>query len=186
MVWQRLLTLHYGVGSISITLIVSVYMFGLGFGALIGGYLAERIRKKVLLYFIVEAALGLFGLGSLSFLDVLGRYTAGTSYTVSLLCLVLFLSLPTLLMGITLPLLTKIFNGVIRDFFHSISLLYFINTLGAAIGALFASYIAITFWGLDGAIYCAVFINILLALAIVALSRLIIDRIPGYFANRAA
>ena len=130
----------------------------------------------MLLYFIVEATLGLFGLGSLSFLDVLGRYTAGTSYTVSLLCIVLFLSLPTLLMGITLPLLTKIFNSVIRDFFHSISLLYFINTLGAAIGALFASYLAITFWGLDGAIYCAVFINILLALAIVALSRLIIDR----------
>ena len=175
-VWQRLLTLHYGVGSIAITLIVSVYMFGLGFGALIGGYLAERIRQKVLLYFIVEAALGIFGFGSLSFLDVLGRYTAGASYTVSLFCIVLFLSLPTLLMGITLPLLTKIFNSVIRDFFHSISLLYFINTLGAAIGALFASYIAITFWGLDGAIYCAVFINILLALAIVALSRLIIDR----------
>jgi predicted membrane-bound spermidine synthase len=174
-VWQRLLTLHYGVGAIAITLIVSVYMFGLGVGALIGGYLAERIRRKVLLYFIVEAMLGLFGLGSLSFLDVLGRYTAGTSYTVSLLCMVLFLSLPTLLMGITLPLLTKIFNSIIRDFFHSISLLYFINTLGAAIGALFASYLAITFWGLDGAIYCAVAINILLALAIVALSRLNID-----------
>jgi spermidine synthase len=106
-VWQRLLTLHYGVGSIAITLIVSVYMFGLGVGALIGGYLAERIRQKVLLYFIVEAALGIFGIGSLSFLDVLGRYTAGTSYILSLLGIVLFLSLPTLLMGITLPLLTK-------------------------------------------------------------------------------
>ena len=38
--WQRLLTLHYGVGTISITLVVSVYMFGLGVDALIGGALA--------------------------------------------------------------------------------------------------------------------------------------------------
>ena len=174
-VWQRLLTLYYGVGSIAITLIVSVYMFGLGVGALIGGYLAERIRRRVLLYFIVEATLGIFGLSSLSFLDFLGRYTAGTSHTISLLCIVLFLCLPTLLMGITLPLLTKIFNSITGDFYRSISFLYFINTLGATIGALFASYIAITFWGLDGAIYCAVIINILLALLIVALPGIVIE-----------
>ena len=50
-VWQRLLTLHYGVGSIAITLIVSVYMFGLGVGALIGGYLAERYQTKSVVVF---------------------------------------------------------------------------------------------------------------------------------------
>ena len=47
-VWQRLLTLHYGVGSISITLIVSVYMLGLGLGALLGGWLSERLRGGLL------------------------------------------------------------------------------------------------------------------------------------------
>ena len=30
--WQRMLTLHYGVGSVSIAVIVTIYMFGLGLG----------------------------------------------------------------------------------------------------------------------------------------------------------
>src|SRR5262245_11475897 len=71
--WQRLLTLHYGVGPVSVTLIVSVYMFGLGIGALFGGYLVERIQKRVALYVCLEVALGLFGLASLPYLDYLGQ-----------------------------------------------------------------------------------------------------------------
>lgn len=163
--------MHYGVGSVAIALIVSVYMFGLGIGSLLGGYLSETVNKRVLLYFVIEALLGLFGIASLSFLDFLGTYTAGTNYLISLGCIVCFLSFPTLLMGITLPLVTKIFNRMIGNFFNSISFLYFINTLGAATGSLFGSYIAITFTGLDGAIYFAVVINFILALLITLLSK---------------
>jgi len=164
--WQRLLTVHYGVGTVSITLIVSVYMFGMGIGSLFGGFLAERIKNKILLYFIVELLIGFFGLVSLSFLDFLGRYTAGSSYILSFFYMFLFLSLPTLLMGITLPLLTKIFNNLIHDFLRTVSILYFLNTLGAAAGAVFASYAVISFFGLDTAVYFAVIINFLLAVLI--------------------
>lgn len=164
--WQRLLTVYYGVGSISITLIVSVYMFGLGLGALLGGFLAERSRNKIILYFIVELLIGCFGLISLPFLDFLGRYTAGSDYLLSFLYIFIFLSLPTILMGITLPLLTKIFNSLTRNFLGTVSFLYFINTIGAAVGAVFASYVIISFWGLDSAVYCAVAINFVLALLI--------------------
>ncbi len=161
--WQRLLTVHYGVGTVSITLIVSVYMFGMGIGSLFGGFLAERAKNKIILYFIVELLIGSFGLISLSFLDFLGRYTAGSSYVLSFFYMFLFLSLPTLLMGITLPLLTKIFNNLIRDFLKTVSMLYFINTLGAAAGAVFAAYAVISFFGLDTAVYLAVIINFILA-----------------------
>ncbi len=165
-VWQRILTLYYGVGTISITLIVSVYMFGLGVGALWGGILAERIRQKILLYFIIELLIGIFGLLSLSFLDFLGRHTSGSNYLLAFLYMFLFLSFPTLLMGITLPLLTKIFNRLIQDFLGTVSFLYFINTLGAALGALCSSYIIVSLFGLDMAIYFAVGINFFLSLLI--------------------
>ena len=170
-VWQRLLTVHYGVGSISITLIISIYMFGLGLGALFGGYFAEKIKKRIKLYFFIELLLGFFGLISPYFLDLLGKYTAGANYLVTLACLFIFLSFPTLLMGMTLPLLTKIFNSILHDFIASVSFLYFINTLGAAFGAVFSSYIAISFFGLDGAIYIAVVINFILAALILYTGR---------------
>lgn len=162
-VWQRLLTVHYGVGPISITLIVSVYMVGLGLGALFGGYLAERTANKITLYFVIELLIGLFGTVSLPLLDFIGRHTAGSSYELSFIYMFAFLSLPTFLMGMTLPLLTKIFNRLIHDFLGSVSFLYYINTLGAAAGTLFASYFIISFFGLDVAAAIAVFINFILA-----------------------
>jgi len=164
--WQRLLTVYYGVGSLSITLIVSVFMFGLGLGSLYGGRLAERTKNILNLYFIVELLIGCFGLLSLPFLDFIGRYTAGSSYVLSFFYMFLFLSFPTVLMGITLPLLTKIFNRLIHDFITTVSFLYFINTIGAAVGAVFSSYVIISFFGLDVAVYCAVVINFILAVLI--------------------
>lgn len=164
--WQRLLTVHYGVGAISTTLIVSVYMFGLGVGALLGGFLAERSKNKIILYFMIEFLIGCFGVISLPFLDFLGRHTAGSNYFISFFYMVSFLCLPTILMGITLPLLTKIFNSIIRNFLNTVSLLYFVNTIGAAVGAVVTSYVIISFFGLDSAVFCAASINFVLALLI--------------------
>ena len=165
-VWQRILTLHYGMASISITIIVSVYMLGLGIGALFGGLIVERYTNRILLYFFVELTIGLFGLISLPFLSFLGRHTAGTNYFLSSFFIFTFLCAPTFLMGTTLPILTKLFNNLIHDFFDTVSFLYFINTIGAAIGALFGSYFLISFFGLDFALYFAVTINFILAFLI--------------------
>ncbi len=161
--WQRLLTVHYGVGTISITLIVSVYMFGLGVGALAGGALAERVRDKLTLYFVVQLLLALFGFLSVPFLGFIGEHTAGSSYVLALWYMGLFLIVPTTLMGMTLPLLTKIFNGYVKEFLSTVSHLYFLNTVGAACGALFASYLFISFFGLHAAVYCAAAIDLVLA-----------------------
>lgn len=141
-------------------------MFGLGIGSLLGGVLAERVTKRILCYFFIELLLGLFGLLSLPFLRILGQATAGSNYIIALGCMFCFLCIPTLLMGTTLPLLTKIYNTYISNFLSSVSILYFINTLGAAFGSVCASYIIISFLGLDSGIYIAALINIILALAI--------------------
>ena len=170
-VWQRLLTLYYGVGSVSITLIVSVYMLGLGFGALAGGALAERVKNKILFYVSIEILLGLFGLISLPYLGFLGERTAGSSYAISFLGMFLFLSPPTFLMGMTLPIIVKIFRREDGGFEDTVSFLYFVNTLGAALGALLASYGLISFFGLDTGIYAAAFLNLALAGAVYFISR---------------
>ena len=41
--WQRLLTVYYGVGPISTALIVTIFMLGLGVGALCGGALRRAL-----------------------------------------------------------------------------------------------------------------------------------------------
>ncbi len=167
--WQRLLTVNYGVGSVSITLIVSVYMLGLGLGALVGGYIADFAPRRLLVYApgVVELSLALFGVCSLPLLQFLGQHTAGASIGVSLLSMCAFLCLPTVGMGLTLPLMVKIFDRPgEKSFLESISLLYAINTLGATLGCLLASYVVISFLGLDWAVYIASAIDFILSLLI--------------------
>ena len=168
--WQRILTLYYSVENISTTLIVTVYMLGLGIGAIIGGYLSEKITHRLQLYLLIELLIGLFGWASLPFLEFIGKSTAGSNYYISFIGMFLFLCLPTVLMGMTLPLLTKFYNDHIRHFFNSVSYLYFINTIGAAAGCLFSSYVLISFFGLDTSVYVAACLNIALALTVLMIS----------------
>jgi MFS family permease len=164
--WQRLLTVNYGVGTVSITLIVSVYMSGLGLGSLVGGWLAERSRRPFALFAGIEGGLGIAGGASVPLILALGRLSAESSPAASFIGLLVFLSVPTLLMGITLPLLATIFTRITRDFIYSVSHLYFVNTLGAACGAVLTSYLLVSLVGLDGCIYLAAAINVILAVAI--------------------
>jgi len=177
-IWQRLLTLYYGVGTVSISLIVSVYMLGLGLGALAGGFLAERVQNKIKMYATIEILIGCFGLVSLFLLDLLGRTTAGSSYIVSFIYICLFLCIPTLLMGATLPLLIKIFNRLVQNFMFSVSRLYFLNTLGAALGAICCSYLVISFFGLDFGVYMAAGLNFFLAGIIIYSGKMYKHRTP--------
>ncbi|MBI3500574.1 MAG: fused MFS/spermidine synthase [Bacteroidetes bacterium] len=164
--WQRLLTVYYGVGFYSVTLIVSIYMFGMGIGGYVGGKLSEKVKEKIKLYLGIEILIGLFGVASPYILDFIGQKTAGVNYFFTAVLLFLFLSLPTLLMGATLPLLVKIYNRIRKDFFRSVSRLYFVNTLGAASGALFATFFIISFFGLDTAVYCASALNLFIGMIV--------------------
>ena len=74
--WQRILTIPLGVGAISTTLIVSVYMLGLGIGSLIGSKIADRTRAPYRLYALIEALLGIAGFASVPILGTLARLTA--------------------------------------------------------------------------------------------------------------
>ena len=162
-----MLTVYYGSGMVSVTLIVSIYMFGLGVGALLGGYFAEKIKDRIKLYCLVELGIGCIGILSFPVLQYLGQHTVGSPYWIAGCYQFLFLSLPTILMGMTLPLLTKIFNRILANFSKTVSVLYFVNTLGAALGALLGSYVLISFGGLDTAIHVAVGINFVLAFLII-------------------
>ena len=115
---------------------------------------------------------GLLGILSSGFLEFLGQRSVGASYALTFVCAFAFLAVLTFLMGMTLPLLTNIFSGAVHDFFRIVSLLCFVNTLGAATGAVVASYVIILLFGLRIAVYVAAAINIGIAVLIFLALRL--------------
>jgi spermidine synthase len=162
--WERLLELYFGVTMTAITLIVASYMCGIGLGSLLGGRVAQNFERPVLIYGLLEAGIGIFGFLSSVVISWIGQQTAGAPYALVFFLSFLVLLIPTMLMGMTLPLLTQSSVDRVETSGHVIGLLYGINTLGAAAGSLVAGYILIGKFGFSGTTYIAALLNLGIAL----------------------
>ena len=145
-IWQRMLGFFSGVDVYSVTITVTAFMAGLGCGSLAGGHLADRLsaKNRLLAFGVAEGIITLFALGSKwVFYDLLYLRWNGLAESPFLLPVVLFVSLlvPTFCMGMTLPILAKTFTAKIETASAVIGYLYGVNTLGAAVGALFTPWI---------------------------------------------
>jgi MFS family permease len=164
LMWQRMLFSVLGVDLESITIIVSVFMFGLGMGGLWGGYLADKFTNALLwMYVLIEFAIAAFGFLSPRLIEWIGHYTVNSHYF-TLFTSFLILSFPTIFMGATFPILVTYVDLFKKNIGHSVGGLYFSNTLGGAIGALLAGFILLSFFDLNGAVNIAVIINLSIAL----------------------
>ena len=169
-VWQRLLVFYTGSDTVSISLIVSAFMTGLGIGYLMGGWLADRsTRAGNLRYFLgAEAGIMVFALFSKAILyDFLYQSNVLLTDKPVIVYAVVFgiVLIPTFLMGLSLPVLSRAFRfDDMGQQARYISLLYFINTLGAALGALVTGFLLVRRLGFDNAIWVGAALNGICAL----------------------
>jgi len=115
--WQRLLVIFSGADVYSATVVVAVFMAGLGCGALAGGYVADRATPvRCLIWFgAAELGIALFGcLSAFLLYDVLYARFGGLAASAVPMATLLFgiLLWPTGLMGMSLPLLAR---AIVRD-----------------------------------------------------------------------
>jgi len=170
LIWQRSLLVLYGSNTESVAMIVSAFLVGLGFGGLAGGAVSTlRGAPLVLIFSAAEFCIGLYGLVSLRLFHWVGDYTlhAGTLATGLLAFALVFI--PTVLMGATLPLLVAYRVQVTGRVGRSVSSLYFVNTLGAAIGAFLAALVVLGHFGLTGSVHAAALLNFVSALVVLLL-----------------
>ena len=171
-VWQRTLFSTFGINSESVTVIVSVFMFGLGVGSLTGGYLQKRFARHLLrLFLILEISIGVFGFFSLELIELVSHFSGNTSTGQLVFWVYLILALPTLLMGATLPILVAWLQGYLRNIGKTIGLLYAFNTIGSAIAAFCTVEVLFVFVGQHTAVLIAATCNFATALLIYKASR---------------
>jgi spermidine synthase len=145
-IWQRILTFFGGADVHSVTIIVSAFMGGLGFGSLAGGHIADRLtaRGRLLAFAGCELAVAVFAVFSPSiYYDLLYvRLGAWALPRAALAAIIFAVTLwPTFFMGMSLPLLATALTNDARQPARWVPLLYGWNTLGAACGSLFAAAI---------------------------------------------
>jgi spermidine synthase len=161
LVWQRDLFRLFGVNIESVTAVITAFMIGLGCGGLLGSWLSSRKSSAPLLIFaLMEATVAGFGLASLRVFEWIASLVGDTSLSIRTLATIAILLVPTCCMGATLPLLvghavrTSINVGV------STGRLYYINTLGAAVGCLCAALFVFPFLGVAATLRIAAALNV--------------------------
>jgi predicted membrane-bound spermidine synthase len=161
MVWQRKLFTIYGSNIESITVVVTAFMMGLGLGSLFGGWLSKRPKVPLLIAFaLIELGIGAYGMLSIPLFDWIGGYTLVISVTQTGLLAFALVLVPTLLMGATLPLLVAHLVLQTSNVGRSVGALYFINTLGAAVGSFASVLLLFSLLGLSSTVLVAAGMNV--------------------------
>ena len=159
-VWQRALFSVYGVNIESVTVIVTVFMLGLGIGSLAGGKLSKVRNLPLLAVFGgIELGIALFGICSLSVFHWIASFTAGASAPKTGVITFALLLLPTMLMGSTLPLLVEHFVRITKNVGESVGMLYCVNTFGSAAACFAAAFVIMRVLGESGTVRFAAALN---------------------------
>lgn len=175
-IWQRLLGLVTGLDLYAVTLIVAVFMLGMGAGSYAGGAWADRLPRSRLLglFALSEAVVALFALASTPlYHDLLygAAVTPGASSTLLATLGAGSLLVPTFFMGVTLPVLSRALSESLVTAPSRIARLYGWNTLGAAMGAWIGSAIVIRTLGYERSLWLGALVNVAAAAAALWLSR---------------
>lgn len=174
-VWQRVMALHSGVDLVSFTTVVAAFLAGLGLGSLAGGRLADRLgpRRSLLAFAGSNVLIGAFAWVSIWLLYDFYEAHAGslTNADSKFAFNVAVLLVPTVLMGLSLPLVAKGVVGRVRDAGPLVGRLYSINTLGAAAGAAVTGWVLLGTYGFVATARMAGTLNLIAAFLVVVSTR---------------
>jgi len=150
-VWTRHLALLLGSTTGAAAAVLGSFMLGLALGAMAIGKPADRSRRPLRWYGLLEIGIGVYALAFPSLLSMAGR---------SWLLACAGVALPAALMGATLPVLARAAADTTQRGTRAFGGLYGVNTIGAVFGALLATFVLLESLGLAGTTRLAAFVNI--------------------------
>jgi predicted membrane-bound spermidine synthase len=174
-VWARYLGLFVGHSAYAQVIVLVIFLGGMAIGAWIVGRITERIRDPLFGYALVEALIGLMGLffhasyvgvTNWAYASVFPGMAGSAFLTTTKWGLAALLILPqSILLGATFPMMSAgVLRRIHREPGRTLALLYFANSLGAAVGVLVAGFYLVRKVGLPGTIQAAASLNLLVAL----------------------
>ena len=179
--WMRELRLVFGASTAASAAVLAIFIGGLGVGGLLLGKRADASARPLALYANLElviaasAALSplLLALVRMLYVGAGGSVALGTvgGTALRLVLAALVLAIPTLAMGGTLAAVTRAIETEGDARRRQLAVMYGINTLGAVVGALLATFFLIEILGNRRTIWCAALVNALLALIARSMAR---------------
>ena len=179
-VWLRLAMASFGVTTALASIVISMFMAGLGLGSWAAGRLTRRILdgdgpRALRFYSIAELLVGISALAVplqlklgrllLQQMGSFGAWQTSRYYLLAGLWIAITLIPWCTCMGSTFPLLMAVIRQTARPTSErSFSYLYVANVLGALLGTLASAFVLIELLGFQGTLYVAGTLNTILAL----------------------
>lgn len=179
--WTRMFSFVLGNTYLTISIIVASFMFGLFLGSYLIGRYIDKVHHELKWYALLEVLIGgyaLLLLLSFGFTDSIFKWLnlflnrIEIIYSLSKFVVTLFfIIIPTSAMGATLPLVVQYYTKNKKLFGDNVSLFYGINTIGGAVGALFAGFYLIEHLGISNGLLFTAAINILIGFIVFSASK---------------
>ncbi len=179
-VWSRQLVLVFGNTTQAVSAILTGFFGGMAIGSVVGGRIADRMRDPLRMYGVLELVLVAIVLLTPVSFGLIGDLYQGIYPSlegsplplalVRVVLAVLALAPATVLMGATLPTLTRHLSRNV-ELSSAFSRLYAANTMGAIAGTATAGFVLIEFLGLSGALAVGAGCSAVAGLAALWLSR---------------
>lgn len=184
--WTRMIVEIIGSAPFAVTIVLTVFMGGLGLGSYLASKTIDRVKdplELIRLYGMLELVIGIYGvilplllilfkpLYSLIY-NNLFSYFIGYNLITFVGCFILLI-IPATCMGATLPILSRFFITKISRVGTHVGRLYGLNTIGAAAGALLCGFWLINHLGVWGSLSFAIALNIMIGIICVLISYLL-------------
>lgn len=181
--FSKQLAYIFGATAYAVSTVLASFMAGLALGAHFGGRRAERVRRPLMAYGVLEVLVGLICAATPHAFEGLTQgYVALAHAAPSSLWAItalragvtaLVVIVPTVAMGATLPLLSRVIASDRLGERH-LSMLYAVNTAGGALGALASAYAVLPWLGIEGTMHTAALANLVIG----AIAILVGRRVP--------
>ncbi|HXU08509.1 MAG TPA: fused MFS/spermidine synthase, partial [Blastocatellia bacterium] len=175
-IWSRVLALIIGSSVYAFSIMLTTFLVGLAVGATVASRIADRIKRPVRMFALIEVAIGVSSLfGAYLFNDLpyyfvqLYRWVDSTAFGLLLFSrfLIAFfvMIVPTFLLGSLFPLVVRIISGrkVGRRTGRTVGDAYAANTVGAIVGSFASGFILVPWLGLLGSLRLCVALNFVVA-----------------------
>ncbi len=175
--WTRQFAFVFGTSELAVAAVLAAFMGGLAVGAAVAARMVSSVRRPLLVYALLELGVALaalavpagiqaaawfqsavFGSGGL-----LSDASSGVRAGFDLASSLLILSVPTSLMGATLPLLVRYAVRNETEIGARVGALYAVNTAGAMAGAVAAGFALLPELGLQRTVWVGVASNALVS-----------------------
>ena len=181
--WTRMIVKIIGSAPFAVSIVLTVFMGGLGLGSFLASRPIDRIEQPlrlVRIYGILELIIGAYALALLMLLTafrplyaILYNQLFSHFLLYNLLTFIgcsILLCIPVICMGATLPILCRFYVTKLSHLATHAGRLYGLNTAGAAVGALLCGFWLINLLGVWDTLIFAVLLNGLIGLSCLLVS----------------